>query len=116
MGTLSKILIFYLYFYIMSLNSSHILIFQINLQLVKFLSQSCTVEAPSRTSHLISLKMFFLNLKIRGTKRLREYVYEEQTVKKRKTETEKEEKICEKKQKKKTTIFSKNYLFYYKRL
>ena len=84
----------------MSLNSSHILIFQINLQLVKFLSQSCTVEAPSRTSHLISLKMFFLNLKIRGTKRLREYVYEEQTVKKRKTETEKEEKICKKKQKK----------------
>ena len=81
----------------MSLNSSHILIFQINLQLVKFLSQSCTVEAASRTSHLISLKMFFLNLKIRGTKRLREYVYEQQTVKKRKTETEKEEKICEKK-------------------
>ena len=86
----------------MSLNSSHILIFQINLQLVKFLSQSCTVEAPSRTSHLISLKMFFLNLKIRGTKRLREYVYEQQTVKKRKTETEKEEKICEKKKQKKT--------------
>ena len=84
----------------MSLNSSHILIFQINLQLVKFLSQSCTVEAPSRTSHLISLKMFFLNLKIRGTKRLREYVYEQQTVKKRKTETEKEEKIWEKKPKK----------------
>ena len=85
----------------MSLNSSHILIFQINLQLVKFLSQSCTVEAPSRTSHLISLKMFFLNLKIRrGTKRLREYVYEQQTVKKRKIETEKKEKICEKKTKK----------------
>ena len=100
----------------MSLNSSHILIFQINLQLVKFLSQSCTVEAPSRTSHLISLKMF-LNLKIRGTKRLREYVYEQQTVKKRKTETEKEEKICEKKTKKnRQEFFSKNYLFYYKRL
>merc|ERR1712115_126043 len=94
----------YLYFYIMSLNSSHILIFQINLQLVKFLSQSCTVEAPSRTSHLISLKMF-LNLKIRGTKRLREYVYEEQTVKKRKIETEKEEKICEKKTKKNDNNF-----------
>ena len=84
----------------MSLNSSHILIFQINLPLVKFLSQSCTVEAASRTSHLISLKMFFLNLKIRGTKRLREYVYEQQTVKKRKIETEKKEKICEKKTKK----------------
>merc|ERR1712115_571586 len=93
----------YLYFYIMSLNSSHILIFQINLPLVKFLSHSCTVEAESRTSHLISLKMFFLNLKIRGSKRLREYVYEQQTVKKRKTETEKEEKICEKKTKKKPT-------------
>ena len=45
----------------------------------------------------------FLNLKIRGTKRLCQYIYEEETVKKRKIETEKEQKICEKK--KPRTIF-----------
>ena len=47
----------------------------------------------------------FLNLKIKGTKRLCEYVNKEQTVKKRKIETEKEQKICEKKKNLKQSFF-----------
>ena len=41
----------------------------------------------------------FLDLNIRGTKRLSQYIYEHETVKKRKIETEKKPIICEKKKK-----------------
>ena len=56
----------------------------------------------------------FINIK--GTKRLSQYIYEHETVKKRKIETEKKPIICEKKKKNLQHFYCKDYLFYYRRL